>query len=872
MTVTRPLLLVSIGFLGGLILAQAAPLPVAVWLALAFVTLLIGILWRFLTAALDLASLASQIVSISLFGIFLCLGAARYQWAIPTPDAFDLAWYNDRDYDVRVTGWVTEPPDARDTYANLRLRVTGLDTGEDKDLQVHGLLLVRVDPNEAYQYGDVLRLRGRLKSPPENEEFSYREYLAREGIYSIMSSDEVTRLPGREGNFFARGLFALKTRALETIYRLFPDPEASLLAGILLGVDNGLPDDLQQAFKDTGTSHIIAISGFNIAIIAELFLALFGRAFGKRRGAVFAGIGIVFYTLLVGADAAVVRAAVMGVTALFARHLGRRQDGINTLFGVAALMTLFNPLYISDVGFQLSFAATLGLVLYAQPLEALVARWLNRMAGAQARTGINAQETSESETRIAKTSNFISNVFLLTLAAQITTIPIMAYHFGRLSLISFIANPFILPAQPAVMILGGLADMLGMLFEPLGQAAAYIAWPFVAYTIHAVELFGGVSWAARSVEFPFWAVILWYAVLLGLTFAGPHLKELMDTMNTRFPKIPIWAVISGLTILVILIWRSALATPDGKLHITFLDVGSSDAILIQTPSGGTVLVNGGESISQLSSQLGARLPLFNRKIDWLIVASTQENQVNALPRLVERYPPADVLWAGNVEASFPSRTLEAWLTEHETRITRAEKDQVLDLGGGATLTVVTSNPRGAILLIEYEGFRALLPIGMDFDSLTELGFGAELEPVNLLLLADSGLGHLNPEEWIARLDPQLVVLSVAADDFNNLPDESVLETVGGRTLLRTDVNGWIEIVTDGTQVWVEAQRGGPPPTFTPTVESSATVDPFLTFPPETSDEFITEEPSASETPDPFFPSFSTPTPEFILPPFPTASP
>jgi len=869
MAVTRPLLLVSIGFLGGLILAQAAPLPAAVWWTLAGVILFLGILWRFLAASLDLTFIASQIISITVFGIFLCFGAARYQLALPTtPDAFDLAWYNDRDYDVRLTGWVTEPPDRRDTYANLRVRVTGLDTGEDKDLQVSGLLLVRVDPNEEYQYGDVLRLRGRLKTPPENEDFSYRDYLAREGIYSIMSSDEATRLPGREGNFLARGLFALKTRALNTIYRLFPDPEASLLAGILLGVDNGLPKDLQQAFKDTGTSHIIAISGFNIAIIAELFLALFGRAFGKRRGALFAGMGIVFYTLLVGADAAVVRAAAMGVTALFARHLGRQQDGLTTLFGVAALMCVVNPLYIQDVGFQLSFAATLGLILYGQPLEQFVNRLLTKYA---ARNG-SAQAPPDTEARIAKISNIASNFFLLTLAAQITTIPIMAYHFGRLSLVSFIANPFILPAQPAVMILGGFADLLGMLFQPLGQIAAYVAWPFVAYTIHAVELFGGVSWAAFSVDFPFWAAMLWYVVLLGLTFGAPRIKELIQIMNTRFPKIPAWSVISALTILVILVWRSALATPDGKLHITFLDVGSSDAILIQTPSGGTVLINGGESISQLSSQLGARLPLFNRKIDWLVIASTQENQVNALPRLVERYPPANALWAGNVEASLPSRTLEAWLTEHGTRITHAEKDQALDLGDGATLTVVTSNPRGAILLVEYEGFRALLPVGMDFDSLTELRFGAELGPVNLLLLADSGLEFLTPQEWIVNLDPQLVALSVAANDFNGLPDEAVLEIVGERTLLRTDVNGWIEIVTDGSQVWVEAERGGPAPTSTPTVEPSPTMDPlFLTPPPETTDEFLTDEP-AEGTPDAAFPSFSTPTPELILPPFPTVSP
>ncbi|MEW5941524.1 MAG: ComEC/Rec2 family competence protein, partial [Chloroflexota bacterium] len=667
MSALRPLFWISFGFLAGIVLAKAASLPVPIWLTLAGAALALGLLWRFLVQSLDMASLRAGIGAGVLFLVFACLGAARYEASVPLPNAYDLAWFNDRDYETLVTGWVTELPDRRDTYANLTVRVAAVDTGGGSDLPVDGLLLARVDVNDEYQYGDVIRLRGKLKTPPENEDFSYRDYLARQGIHSYMTSAEATRLPGKEGNAIVGAMYALKAYALETVYRLFPDPEASLLAGILLGVDNGLPEDLQQAFKDTGTSHIIAISGFNIAIIAGIFLSIFGRLFGQRRGAFFAAFGIIFYTLLVGADAAVVRAAVMGVTALFARHFGRRQDGIVTLFFAAALMCLYNPLYVWDVGFQLSFFATLGLILYGQPLEQfverLLTRWaertqVNRYTGTQVDTYTGRQVDTEHATRAAQSptpnsqplspnpalsavegsplatraSSIISEFFLLTLAAQITTLPIMAYQFGRLSLVSFIANPFILPVQPAVMILGGLADILGMIYQPLGQIAAYITWPFVAYTIHAVDFFASAPSAAISVDFPLSYVFLWYITLLGLTLGGPRLKEFMQTLQTRFPKIPVWAVLGGLTILAILVWRAALSAPDDRLHITFLDVGSSDAILIQSPTGGTVLVNGGESLSQLSSQLGERLPLFHRQVDWLVIASTQEEQVAALPR------------------------------------------------------------------------------------------------------------------------------------------------------------------------------------------------------------------------------------------------
>ena len=842
----RPLFWLSLSFLLGILLGGAVSLPVSIWLFLAGIALVLGLLWRFLAHSIDLTSLAKDVTSATAILVFLFLGAARYQTVVPVFDAFDLAWYNDRDYDTLVTGWVTEPPDRRDNYANLRVHATGIDTGDGTDLEADGLLLARVDPNDEYHYGQIVRLRGRLETPAEDEEFSYRDYLAREGVYSIMSSADVTVLPGKEGDFFTAGLYALKGYALETIYRIFPDPEASLLAGILLGVDNGLPKDLQQAFKDTGTAHIIAISGFNIAIIAELFLAIFGRAFGKRRGAVFAGLGIIFYTLLVGADAAVVRAAVMGVTALFARHFGRQQDGLNTLFGVGALMALFNPYYLQDVGFQLSFFATLGLILYAQPLEAFTTRLLTQYAirntGTQVDTYTGTQTDAQSlipnSQFVPRASSLITNFFLLTLAAQVTTLPIMAYHFNRLSLVSFIANPFILPAQPAVMILGGLADILGMIFRPLGQLAAFIAWPFVTYTIRVVDFFAGLPGAAISVDFPFWGVLLWFVALLGLTVGWIPLKEFFVSLKTRLPKIPVWAALAVLTLLAILVWRAVLSLPDGKLHITFLDVGTSDAILIQTPNGDNVLINGGESLSQLSSQLGQRLPLFNRKLDWLIIASTQEQQVNALPRLMERYPPAQVLWAGNVEASYPARTLNAWLTSHQVRVTRAEKNQVLDLGDGASLTVLSADERGAILLVEYGSFRVLLPVGMSFDAMTELQVDESLSPLTALLLADSGFAQLNSPEWISFLDPQLVMLSVSADNFNGLPDQETLDAVEGLTLLRTDVNGWIEISSDGLSIWVEVER--PAPDVIPTATFT---EDFLTPPPAP-----TEGPTPTETP------------------------
>ncbi|HUG33195.1 MAG TPA: ComEC/Rec2 family competence protein [Anaerolineales bacterium] len=786
-----PLMWISLAFLAGIVLGSLISLPVWIWIGFALFCILLTVAIRIFAARFH-SPLSGVLPFAFLLLTSLSIGSARYQASVPDFDAFHIAFYNDREYDLLITGTLVEPPDYRDSYTNLRLQVGAVDTGDSELPIENSLMLVRVSNNQTFEYGDVIRLRGKLKTPPENEDFSYRDYLAAKGIHSYMTSAEVTVLPGNRGNVIVAALYAFKQKSLDNIYRMFPDPESSLLAGILLGVDTGLTQRLQQAFKNTGTAHIIAISGFNISIIAGIFFAFFSKFLGDRRGAAVAILGIVLYTFVVGADAAVVRAAIMGSLALFARQVGRRQVALNTLLFVAAAMCVVNPLYIWDVGFQLSFFATLGLILYATPFSEFANRILTKYFPSSA---------------AEKTAELFSEFVLLTLAAQLTTIPIMAYHFQRISLVSFIANPFILPAQPAVMILGGLAVLLSHVWIVLGQAAAWITFPFVLYTIRMVEIFDRVPHGTIFLgDVSIWFTILFYAALLSLTFGWSAFKERIQALGQSAGAVGVGGVIVVVLVALLLVSRAAVAIPDRLLHLTFLDVGSADAVLIKTPSGKSVLINGGPSVTILSDELGRRVSAFNRKLDWLVVASTEEDQVAALPRVLERYPPVQVLWSGNEQGSFSSRVLDEYLTLQAAHTTIAEKDQILDLGDGATLRVLAAGSRGSVLLIEWQNFRALLPVGMSFEALDDLRNGASVGPVSVLSLADSGYAPSNPPEWISNLNPELVILNVAAGDIDGLPDGEVLETIKEYSLLRTDQNGWIEITTNGEQMWVNVER------------------------------------------------------------------
>ena len=230
-------------------------------------------------------------------------------------------------------------------------------------------------------------------------------------------------------------LYNMCQQARRTINEILPAPESALLSGILLGISSDLPDAAVGAFQATGTAHIWAISGFNIAIVSGLLITLFGRLLPRRRlAASLIAIGVITaYTLLVGANPSVVRAAIMGTVGMFGPLLGRRQVGVNSLTFTAAVMSLFDPGLPWSISFQLSFMATLGLVLFGDPLqqglERLLARrlspaWAQRAAGP------------------------VCEYFLLTLAAQVMTLPITAIHFQRVSLSAVLALSLIHISEP----------------------------------------------------------------------------------------------------------------------------------------------------------------------------------------------------------------------------------------------------------------------------------------------------------------------------------------------------------------------------------------------------------------------------------------
>lgn len=724
---------------------------------------------------------------------FALLGAWRYQTRpfepCFTPD--DLAFHNGSEDEpawVTVEGVIVGYPDVRDRYTNYRLQVHTLESSGARR-EVHGIVRVQAPRYPELLYGDELRVRGDLQTPPVYGDFSYKDYLARQGMHSLMKHPQIELLAQGQGSRFWAALYGFRHHASKVINRLLPEPQAALLNGILLGLETGIPRPLYDDFNHTGTSHIIVISGFNVTIIAGLLAQTLGRLVGRRRAVYPVVGGIVLYTLLVGADAAVTRAAIMGIIYVVAIHLGRQSTALVSLFASAWLMTAINPLTLWDAGFQLSFMATLGLILFTPTLQGGFERLLGRFL---------PQEWLKVSLR------FLNDALIVTLAAQITTSALIVYTFGRLSLISPLVNFLILPFQPPIMICGGLATLAGLIWLPLGQLIAAVPWLFLTYTVAVVE------WAARlplaSLETGVLGRSL-AAIYYALLFAGLGLRQLWPKLEAGRP-LPSPRAVALAAAVVIPLWLGATALgslPDGHLHVWFIGLGEGDAALAQTPGGRRVLVDAGRGEADVARVLRTALPGWGRNLDLLVLTQADAAHSAPLADLLARYRVAQALLPEGVFLSAEESSSASSALPPTNSLAAGMRVQ---LDEGVLLEVIHAPERGnapdsAVLRLSMGALRLLLPSEIEQETqATLLAGGADLA-ATALKTAHAGTGNWPTADFLAAVRPQVIVVP---EDSTYPPD--VQERLQALPRVEADPFEVVELVSDGQQLWVKRHSPG----------------------------------------------------------------
>lgn len=774
----------------GILLAAQTGLPLPVWLAGALVGTGTAVLLR---------RRGRVALALACAGV-LFAGGLRHSLAQLRIDGGHLAAYNGQQ--VALEGVVVAEPEMGDSHVDLTVEVEAIEPEGQERRAVSGRLRVRSARFAAADYGDRVLARGELESPSDSD--GQRAWLARQGIHSIMEWPGIVRVAQGEGNGFYRVLFAAKARAQAVIERLVSGQEGALLAGILLGNDSGLSSEMEQDFQTTGMTHVIAISGFNVAVLVGVLLMATRPFLGPARAAWAAMGGVALYTLLVGADASVVRAAIMaGVYLTSTRLLGRPTFPYASLCFAGMAMTLVAPAIMWSVGFQLSFAATLGLMLYTDRFAAWTQRQLE---------GILEKKVARRAVRA------ITDTALATLAAQIATLPLILYHFETLSLASLPANLLILPAQPGVMTWGGLATLTGMLSPVAGEPFAWVAWLFLKYTTEMVQLLAEIPAATVSLRIGLAGLVALYALIGGVTWMVTQSRERRHRVVASIVKsAPQGTVVALAAVGATLAWQWSVTQPDGLLHVAFLDVGQGDAIYIQTPSGRQVLVDGGKRATVLNDRLGEWIPFWDRHLDVVVATHPDDDHTAGLVDVFGRYRVDLLLTNGTEEGASATYSAVLEAAEREgVEVRGAVAGEALAVADGVRLEIVHpgevleghDNDNSVSMRLVYGDFTLLLT--GDAEEPAEREMATSGRPLQALVFKAGHHGSRTSSNrfFLAAVRPQILVVSTGEGNGAGHPHPEVLQRAAevGAAVLRTDELGTIEVITDGERMWWEARR------------------------------------------------------------------
>lgn len=748
----------------------------------------------------------------------LCLmaffgGALYFQSRLPPNDDNHLQFYNGNG-PIEIKGMVSRDPDVGDKTIRLQLSATSI-TGKRHEVSGNVLLIVsryttgNSPGNSTYSYGDVLRVTGKLETPSLLDDFDYQGYLANQGIYSIMFYPGIETIETGQGFKPLAWVYWLRGRLTQTMTRVLPEPQAALAQGIVLGLRGNIPQAVKDEFINTGTAHLLAISGVNLSIMAGILVSLGIGLFGRRHYIyVWLALGAVWlYALITGFNPPVVRAAIMASLFLIAELLGRQRNAGIALVFAAAVMVSFSPQIMWDTSFQMSFMAMVGLIFIFPPLQSLGRKVVNAVIG---------------DRKVAVVANSVVDSFGVSLGAVIAVWPLIAYYFGIISWVGPLSTFLTMFSMPGIIIFGSLTGIFGFFVLPLAQGTAWLAWLFLSYLLLAVKIFDLVPFSVVGSLDNKWIWIYYAALAIGLWLNSNRLKfvESVSKVVEFAAKLPRKWIVSSLLVTAILVWLIAATMPDDDLHVTFLDVGQGDAILIEKGNQ-QVLVDGGPSPQAIVLGLSQQMPFWDRTIDLVISTHPHADHITGLLEVLKRYRVKEVLY---VNSEYDSPIFDEWhnlITEKNIKHTEAESGQQITLGEAVIEILNPPKPllSGTKSDIDNNGIVARLRMGgVSFLMTADTMWEAEVELIarraglssNVLKAGHHGSATSTSAEFLLVVNPNVAVISVGAKNDFGHPDKEVMarlvDQIGQVNIYRTDEHGKIEFTTDGKRLWVRVGK------------------------------------------------------------------
>ncbi len=667
--------------------------------------------------------------------------------------------------------------------------------------KISGKVLLQDYSNTPLKYGEEIVVGGTLQHIPGRRNpggFDYRRYLAGQGVSAMLTvSYGDVRITGNErGSPLVKAGLDFRDKIIRSINKNLPKQQAGLMCAMLIGSRDGLSEPVEECFSIAGLTHIMAVSGANVAFIIMPVLFILKRIRIRRNAAnIITGLIITFFLFITGFEPSVIRAVIMAVIMLTGQILHREADALTSLAFSCIVMLLINPFFIFNCGFQLSYAATLSLVT----LSPVIKKRLDAIS--QIITGWTLPR-------------FISGLAASTIAAQLGVLPVIINSFNRISIMSLIANLAVLPVLEGITICGAAMVLTAQICEWFSMLIGYVANVLLTAVLYITKVLSSIPFASVDMPcLPVTVILLFYLLLWGAYYKS--LKNIRFTINQRL----------SIIVTAAFIICTAYSTPYSKfLQVTVLDVGEGDCIFIRTPAGKSVLIDaGGSNYGTFDTGASIVVPfLFYNGItalDTVIISHTHEDHIGGMPAVFKKIRVHNLIIPGLDDEQYSdlcSRLFDAsYVNRGKTRIIRSNSPEygfrlddktlfhIFDPAYMKYLDESYMNNMSLMVRLEYGKVSMIFPGDNETPAERQLIRAGIDMAADVLKVSHHGSDTSTCDEFVKETRPRVAIISVGKNRFGH-PSPDVLERLerSGAVCRRTDLDGAVIIRTDGNRVAV----------------------------------------------------------------------
>ncbi|MCX7746738.1 MAG: DNA internalization-related competence protein ComEC/Rec2 [Clostridia bacterium] len=774
----RPLLWFAVSLVTGILFSYLTDSYAAISASIATLTLIMGVFYfKFRKTVFIFAGIL----------LFYALGAIEFHYVSQVNKTMYSEFVGK---EVIIRGIIDSEPDIRDAKIMYVVKTQTIESPELKK-DVKGKILLTTLRNKdtyTFQYGNGITIKGILNLPSGKRNpggFDYRRYLSQSGISATVfgNREDIEIQSDFNGNFFVKAGFTLRNKIVHVINQSLPREQAGLLNGMLIGYRGGLDKEMQESFSNAGLSHLMAVSGMNVAFIVIPLVFLFRKLTLKQRTAnSIIILVLILFVFITGFSPSVVRAVIMGIIILLGQIIRREPDIYTSIAFAAVLILVYNPGSLFDIGFQLSFIATLSLVMfYSQIKKFITAKFI---------------------------PDFIKDVLAATLAATVGTLPITAFYFNKISVISVVSNLLAVPLVQIITILGFAMAITGQVSGWLAEMIGYINSTLLSFILLVTKTSSKLPWAVVRVVTPsLFSVLLYYGIAFFFLWYKP-LYQIKVQFKHYAAVILVLLTVKGLGML----------TPKG-LEVVFIDVGQGDSALVKTYTGKTVLIDGGGFSSKMNrdSDMGKTvvipflLDYGISELDMVVATHGHDDHLQGLISVLKDFNVRNLVVPHVKEAKEFNLALDI-AKSNDILVKDVKKGDTIVLDNKTYFDVI--NPDKAVNADESSLNNTSVVLKLCYKETSVLFTGDMEKGLEEKLIAEIGkidadvlkVGHHGSvtsscEEFLESVMPKAAVISVGKNNFGH-PSKVVVKRLADRKIetFRTDRDGAVIMKSDGEKI------------------------------------------------------------------------